>query len=662
MGIIEKVGIIEATMNSTLHFDICGLIILIILLSTLILCKLNKGRTNMLFCVLVAIVLGEDVFGMLGTRLDSIGVVTQFGRVTRYLVDYIHMACIIYVMPLFILYVLSVLGIFYKLERELVLRFLWWGPIAIEIGIMVFNVFTGKVFYYNEEMVFQRGFLLASLYIFSYYYIIFAMCLLIYYRRLISKTKLLLLGIFAPVNFIVLLIQQIFPDLHLDIMSMTILLVVIAIGIQRPDEYLDYITDTQSQNAFLDELNKINISKTPSRIILFKCVNYKSLRSTLGLETYIELVRKTSDMIKAIDEVVKSKTELFYLDDGTFAAIGSYKNDEKILNLGRMISAYTQEPIRINKMEIMLETCVCYLRYPEDITNLEALTRFINDIENRVPNEGRVINLEKYSKLKDFKMLSDIDEIINRGIVNNSYQMYYQPIYSVKEGKFTSAEALIRLIDEEYGFVSPGLFIPASEKSGAIHQIGDFVFDDVCRFMASDEYKALEMEYIEINLSVAQCIEINLVEKFDKITKERGVNPSSINLEITETAMDYDPFITDSNIGRLRKRGYTFSLDDYGTGYSNIKRLVSLPLDIVKIDKSLVDEMDNPQMWTVITNTVKMLNNMKKKILVEGIEDSRAANRFMELGCDYIQGFYYSRPLPEKEFIEFIRRENGIVG
>jgi len=379
----------------------------------------------------------------------------------------------------------------------------------------------------------------------------------------------------------------------------------------------------------------------------------------LGLETYIRLIRKISDMIKTIDEIVKSRTELYYLDDGTFAAISSYKYEENVLNLGRMISAYTQEPIRINKMEIMLESCVCYLRFPEDISNSETLSRFINDIENRVPNMGRLINLEKYSKLKDFKMLSDIDEIINRGIVNNSFKMYYQPIYSVKEGKFTSAEALIRLIDDDYGFVSPGLFIPAAEKSGAIHQIGDFVFADVCRFMASDKYKSLDMNYIEINLSVAQCIEMNLVEKFDKVINETGVEPSSINLEITETAMDYDPYITDSNIGRLKKRGYGFSLDDYGTGYSNIRRLVSLPLDIVKIDKSLVDEMDNPQMWTVITNTVKMLKNMDKKILVEGIEDSRAANRFQELGCDYIQGFYYSKPLPEEAFVEFVKRENA---
>ena len=140
--------------------------------------------------------------------------------------------------------------------------------------------------------------------------------------------------------------------------------------------------------------------------------------------------------------------------------------------------------------------------------------------------------------------------------------------------------------------------------------------------------------------------------------KKYGVKPGEINLEITETAADYDPETTDRNIELLSKAGIPFSLDDYGTGYSNIKRVVSLPLDIVKLDKLLVDEMDTPMMWIVISNTVRMLKRMNKKILVEGIEDKRALVKFVEIGCDYIQGFYFSKPLPKAEFMEFLAKNN----
>ena len=112
----------------------------------------------------------------------------------------------------------------------------------------------------------------------------------------------------------------------------------------------------------------------------------------------------------------------------------------------------------------------------------------------------------------------------------------------------------------------------------------------------------------------------------------------------------------------MSSQGFSFSLDDYGTGYSNIRRVVTLPLDLVKLDKCLVDDMDNESMWIVIRNTVDMLKRMNKKILVEGVETERALERFRELGCDFIQGFYFSKPLPEREFVRFIRRSNEQAG
>ncbi len=224
--------------------------------------------------------------------------------------------------------------------------------------------------------------------------------------------------------------------------------------------------------------------------------------------------------------------------------------------------------------------------------------------------------------------------------------------------KFVSAEALIRLIDDKYGFVSPGLFIPAAEASGAIHQIGDYVIDAVCEFMSKCDLDKMGLEYIEINLSAAQCVETDLVFKVLSTLDKYKLTPDKINLEMTETAADADPSMVDSNLKRLNEKGIRFSLDDYGTGYSNIKRVISLPFDIVKLDKSFVDEMDDPQMWIVIKNTVNMLHEMKKDILVEGVEEEKTLNRFLNLGCEYIQGFYFSKPLPAREFIKFMLENN----
>ena len=190
---------------------------------------------------------------------------------------------------------------------------------------------------------------------------------------------------------------------------------------------------------------------------------------------------------------------------------------------------------------------------------------------------------------KQFMLMSKLDDIIERAYVNHKFQVYYQPIYSIKQKRFVSAEALLRLIDDEYGFVSPELFIPAAEKSGAIYKIGDYVTEEVCRFIASEEYKTLGLDYIEINLSAAQCAQDELVENTLTMLKKYGVSPDSINLEITETAAAESHSAMERNMQKLSESGISFSLDDYGTGYSNIKRVVSLPLKIVKLDKAFVD-------------------------------------------------------------------------
>ena len=220
---------------------------------------------------------------------------------------------------------------------------------------------------------------------------------------------------------------------------------------------------------------------------------------------------------------------------------------------------------------------------------------------------------------------------------------------------------MIRLFDDEYGFISPGLFIPAAEQSGAIHAIGDFVFEDVCKFIYNNRIRDYGLDYIEVNLSVAQCIEPDLARKVMDIINKFGLPTNLLNIEITETAVDYDNDLTNENIEILSRLGFKFSLDDYGTGYSNNKRLVQMPMDLVKLDKSFVDEIADENMVVVLERTIAMLKKLNKKILIEGVETKEMLDKFVELGCDYIQGFYYSKPLPEDEFIRFIDSYNNQI-
>ena len=232
--------------------------------------------------------------------------------------------------------------------------------------------------------------------------------------------------------------------------------------------------------------------------------------------------------------------------------------------------------------------------------------------------------------------------------------MYYQPIYSVKENGFTTAEALIRLIDDKEGMVSPGIFIPAAEKNGTIHKIGDFVIQDVCRFIEENDLAKLGLHSIEVNLSTVQCMRNNVVDRIGNCLADHHVDPSNINLEVTETASNFVHDTIRTTIFSLHSLGLNFALDDYGTGYSNLQRVVDMPFNAIKLDKRFVDEWEHPRMRSVIQNTIRMIKDLGEEIVVEGVETKEAAEWFAEQGCDYIQGFYYARPMPEEEFLHFL--------
>ena len=250
--------------------------------------------------------------------------------------------------------------------------------------------------------------------------------------------------------------------------------------------------------------------------------------------------------------------------------------------------------------------------------------------------------------------MKDIDRIIETALTNHKFSVYYQPIYSVKEERFRSAEALLRLHDEKYGFISPDVFIAAAEKSGAIYKIGEFVLEEVCKFIASDKFAKLGLDYIEINISVVQCMQNNMASTVLDIIRKDNVKPEQINLEITETAASFSQKAMMENLIALNEAGVHFSLDDFGTGYSNMKRIASLPLYLVKLDKSFTDMEGNPRVLIVLENTIQMIKAMNMEIVVEGVETENLVKQFSDLECEYIQGYYYSKPVPQDEFVKFI--------
>ena len=323
-----------------------------------------------------------------------------------------------------------------------------------------------------------------------------------------------------------------------------------------------------------------------------------------------------------------------------------------------LINDALHQTLKIDKFDLNLIPYVCLAKCPEDIDNFQSLISFGTDFHEKLPYNGEVIHADGSTVKRMVSLLTGMDSIIERALANHGFHVYYQPIYSIEKKRFVSAEALLRLIDEKEGFISPEIFIPAAEKSGAIHKIGDYVLTEVFQFIASSEYKKLGLEYIEINLSVSQCMHHGLADSILESMSRYGVSSNQVNLEITESAASYNQSVMSENLEQLSAAGLTFSLDDYGTGYSNMYRIAALPLKIVKLDKTFVNNQ-NSKMWTILQNTVRMIKELNMEIVVEGIETEEMVKKFSDLKCDFIQGYFFSKPIPQREFVEFIDRWNN---
>ena len=237
--------------------------------------------------------------------------------------------------------------------------------------------------------------------------------------------------------------------------------------------------------------------------------------------------------------------------------------------------------------------------------------------------------------------------------------VYYQPIFSVEKKRFTSAEALVRIIDSEGNLIPPGGFINIAESNGMIAEIGKRVFEKVCRFFKQSQLEAYGIQYIEVNLSVVQCADEKLAETYIGIMNEIKIDPFRVNLEITESASLHAKQTLISNMERMIKYGLHFAIDDFGTGQSNLNYIVDMPVNIVKFDREMIQAyFVSDKAKYVMDAAMHMIHGMGLEIVAEGIETKEQYKKMEEIKINFIQGYYFSKPLPEQEFLDFLRREN----
>lgn len=629
--------------------------ILLFLFVSLVFRKVTKGLSNVIFLVLIFVAFLTGLFEINIYIFPLYHTANSNSILILNILVYVYFIVRNLIPPLFFLVVITTYGVWhiFKHKKRLFI------PFAIHFlcaYVLIFsNIISKKLFYVTSSLQLKGGEYVYLLYVNAFFILFYAVVVASIYKNLISKYVYVVFLIFSNTLIIGSFIQYLIPSFLIENFSTAFPFLLYTLIVQKPEEIINLNTKSLNFNAFREFTKKNFITNSKMKILYIKMENYDALKYQFPPHT---LNIFQTQFLKKIQEVINTnKYEIYTIDDG-FYALCSLSENFSMKKIATVSEQILKGNFKIENVEFFLKYKIALVQTPVHFKDLNSLLNFTFNFSRIISDNNKIVDLDEIYDTRDFLIKVNLTDIIKNAIQKKKFQMYYQPIYNIKKNCFTSAEALIRLIDDDYGFVSPALFIPQSEYSGAIHQIGDFVLEDVCNFIAENSLEIFGLEYIEINLSVAQTIEESLASKIDKIIKKHHLSAGQVNLEITETSAEINSDVFDKNIIRLASFGVTFSLDDYGTGYSNMKKVASLPLTIIKLDKTFADEYKQYEMNIVIKETISMLKKMKKFILVEGVEDEETFKYFKSLGCDFIQGYYFSKPLPQNEFLEFIKKSN----
>lgn len=253
--------------------------------------------------------------------------------------------------------------------------------------------------------------------------------------------------------------------------------------------------------------------------------------------------------------------------------------------------------------------------------------------------------------LKEQKIINAMEMAIQ----NKEFTLYLQPKYDIEKGTIIGAEALVRWISLENGFISPGDFIPVFENNGFVYEVDKFIWEESCRYLRKWLDEGREVHPISVNVSRIDLYDPKLVQHLVDLREKYQLPSQYLELEITESAYTEDPEQIITIARQLREAGFVILMDDFGTGYSSLNMLKDIQIDVLKLDMGFLKSSDySAKGGNILTAILKMAESLKMQTIAEGVETKEQVEFLKSIGCKYVQGFYYSKPLPVDEFEKLI--------
>lgn len=424
------------------------------------------------------------------------------------------------------------------------------------------------------------------------------------------------------------------------------------IEFQAHNDFLTGLYNRMKCESDLKKIIKQSIKDGVKGALMFIDLDdFKHINDGLGHQYGDVLLQQIA---AGLQSIVGLRGKCYRMGGDEFVAIVMPDMFSELERIANKVKDMFNKPWYLMETEYFCTMSMGITVFPDDSKDVHEIIRLadIAMYESKKNGKNGYTFYDSCSKLNTARRL-DIENSMRQAVTSGieEFVVFYQPVVDVRTGECSSCEALVRWDSKALGFMGPGDFIPLAEYLGLITSIGDYVLEEACRQCRYWNEHGIPDFHINVNLSVVQLLQKDVAETVARILKKTGVNPKNIVLEITESFAINDMDRVLDIIKGIKKLGPRIALDDFGTGYSSLNYIKQLPLDIIKVDKTFIDDIvEDEYAQAFIKLIVELSDTIDTDIIVEGVENEAQLNILKELGVDYIQGFYYGKPVPAYEF------------
>ncbi|MBO4241707.1 MAG: GGDEF domain-containing protein [Clostridiales bacterium] len=565
-----------------------------------------------------------------------------YSEIARYFYFVFHTA----LAPLFFFYVSHVCGAVFRSSQKK--RYIiYFVVFAITETMAIINPLTKWVYYIDADLQFRRNWGEMLIYLAAAFYLAMSLRYLTSSWSSLTVKRRTGILMFASFSIAGIIIQLIFSKVKVELFAEAIGLTGVMMIVENEDDRLDSETGLYNRKAFIMDLGSYIIHQVHLHALCLRINTPEIITRKRGADSMELVEKKVSEFLETVHE----KYNIYRIGRRTFVLLVFEGKNSNVSGLAEKINERFKKPWQLVDNFVLLSSSIIIADIPEQVKSLNEALYMFDYAKTSGENKSIIAGDDLELILRD----SAVEKSIAHGLAEGLFEVYYQPIY-LNDGKtLYGAEALVRLHDDKMGMLFPDEFIPVAESIGLIDAVDDHVLLDVCRTINEEKLYDNKIGVISINLSVLQFMKPGFVERINGMVEESGVDKKLISFEVTESVSASSYELMNDAINELKQDGFRFAMDDYGTGYSNMKALAAMNLDCIKIDKSILWEAEKSEIGKILLeNNIRMIHQLKKKILVEGVETKAQIDLLQSLGVDYLQGFYFSKPVPKAEFLKML--------